>query len=175
MLRRNIAEGEFYMMMGMPAVLLPREGETLVDYWVSFSPAAPFFGIDWRFEEMMWGAVSPQVFAPTRESATVLTEGNIEDAEFEDVAEAVGAAEEAAPEPAVVPAPAANDDLTRMRGVGPKLAAELNEMGLTSFAQIAELTEENLQQISAKLTAFKDRPMRDDWVGQARSLMGGHA
>ncbi len=171
MLRRTIAEGEFYMMMGIPAVLLPREGETLVDYWVSFSPAAPLFGIDWRFEDMMWGAVSPQVFAPTRESATVLTEGHIEDAEFEDVTEAVGAADEAA----AAPAPAADDDLTRMRGVGPKLAAELHEMGLTSFAQIAELTEENLQQISNRLTAFKDRPMRDDWIGQARSLMGGHA
>jgi len=76
----------------------------------------------------------PQV-APVEEAAPVV----------EAVAEAEPApAEEAAPVP---PAVAAPDDLTLIEGIGPKSAAALNENGITTFAQVAAMTAEQLEQI----------------------------
>jgi len=69
-------------------------------------------------------------------------------------------------------APASADDLKQIRGIGPKLERELNGLGLYTFAQIASLTEGNLEWIDANLTAFKGRSVRDDWVGQASALLG---
>ncbi len=89
-------------------------------------------------------------------------------------------APEATPEPAgdgapallYASAPASADDLKQIRGIGPKLERELNGMGLYTFAQMASLTETNLEWIDANLTAFKGRSVRDDWVGQASALLG---
>ncbi|WP_316013956.1 hypothetical protein [Roseobacter sp. HKCCA0434] len=147
-------------MQSLPQILAPRRGETVIDYWMSLSPAAPLFGIDWRFSPMFWHGPAETRHMPAAESAALLTEGD----PMEAVEAATDAMEDAADEAA--------DDLTQLKGVGPKLAAELNEMGLTTFAQIAEMTEANIQELSAQLSAFRDRPMRDDWVGQARKLMG---
>jgi predicted flap endonuclease-1-like 5' DNA nuclease len=66
-------------------------------------------------------------------------------------------------------APAAVDDLTRLFGVGPKLAAALAERGVTAFAQIAAWTEAELSEIDAALN-LRGRALRDDWVGQAKGL-----
>ncbi len=71
---------------------------------------------------------------------------------------AVAAAEELTPEP---------DDLTRMVGIGPKLAAGLAERGITRFAQIAQWGEEDLAAIDKALD-LKGRAVRDAWVAQAR-------
>lgn len=81
------------------------------------------------------------------------------------------AAPAAAPAPA--PAPAAGDDLTRIKGLGPKLAALLGEFGITSFAQIATWTPEEIERIDAKLGRFAGRITRDQWVEQARLLAAG--
>lgn len=80
-----------------------------------------------------------------------------------------------APTPA--PAPAGGDDLTRIKGLGPKLAALLNSLGVTSFAQIAGWTEADIDRIDAQLGSFQGRIRRDSWVEQAKFLtqddMGG--
>lgn len=52
-------------------------------------------------------------------------------------------AEEAAP---AVGAAAAPDDLTLIEGIGPKSAAALNQAGITTFAQVAAMTAEQLEQ-----------------------------
>lgn len=52
-------------------------------------------------------------------------------------------AEEAAP---AVGAAAAPDDLTLIEGIGPKSAAALNQAGITTFAQVAAMTAEHLEQ-----------------------------
>ncbi|MGB3165472.1 MAG: helix-hairpin-helix domain-containing protein [Alteraurantiacibacter sp.] len=62
------------------------------------------------------------------------------------------------------------DDLTRMKGVGPKLAANLREQGITSFAQIAAWTDADIDRVDAQLGRFEGRIRRDDWVEQARFL-----
>jgi predicted flap endonuclease-1-like 5' DNA nuclease len=80
----------------------------------------------------------------------------------------------ARPEPAVAapaPAPAATgDDLTRIKGLGPKLAALLNSLGITSFAEIARWSEADIDRIDAQLGAFEGRIRRDSWVEQAKFL-----
>ncbi|MDP4575880.1 hypothetical protein Q9K02_12075 [Qipengyuania sp. G39] len=66
-----------------------------------------------------------------------------------------------------------SDDLTRIKGVGPKLAALLREQGVTGFAQVAAWTEEDIDRIDPTLGRFEGRIRRDDWVGQARLLADG--
>ena len=65
------------------------------------------------------------------------------------------------------------DDLTRIKGVGPKLAATLESLGVTSFAQIASWDEAEIDRIDAQLGRFEGRIRRDDWTGQARLLADG--
>lgn len=77
-----------------------------------------------------------------------------------------------APEPASAPAAAA-DDLSRIKGLGPKLQKLLPELGITTFAQIAALTEADLAELDTKLGAFAGRPAKDNWVEQAKFLAAG--
>lgn len=72
------------------------------------------------------------------------------------------------------PAPAPEgDDLTRIKGLGPKLARLLADLGVTRFDQIAAWTEADLAAIDPKLGAFAGRPARDAWVEQAKLLVAG--
>ncbi len=63
----------------------------------------------------------------------------------------------------------AADDLTKLVGIGPKLAASLAEQGVTSFAQIAAWTADDMAKVDAALS-LKGRAARDAWVAQARRL-----
>lgn len=63
------------------------------------------------------------------------------------------------------------DDLTRISGVGPKLAKKLNQAGVTRFVQIAELSDEAIAQLEREVVRFNGRIKRDDWPGQARQFM----
>ena len=65
------------------------------------------------------------------------------------------------------------DDLTLIKGVGPKLAATLQSLGITSFAQIAAWDDAEIDRIDAQLGRFEGRIRRDDWTGQARLLASG--
>ena len=77
------------------------------------------------------------------------------------------------PRPTVKVSDGNGDDLTRIKGVGPKLAATLESLGVTSFAQIAEWDEAEIDRIDAQLGRFEGRIRRDDWTGQARLLADG--
>jgi predicted flap endonuclease-1-like 5' DNA nuclease len=65
------------------------------------------------------------------------------------------------------------DDLLRLKGVGPKLAAMLNERGITRFDQIAKLSEGQVETIDASLGAFRGRFERDRIQEQAGYLARG--
>ena len=82
-------------------------------------------------------------------------------------------APEPEPAPAPAPRPGAGDDLTRIKGLGPKIAALLGGFGITTFAQIAAWTPEEVERIDAKLGRFSGRITRDQWVEQARLLAAG--
>jgi predicted flap endonuclease-1-like 5' DNA nuclease len=68
--------------------------------------------------------------------------------------------------PAVEPL---GDDLTRLSGIGPKLASALADRGITTFAQLAAWTEEHAAAFDAELS-LKGRVARDAWVEQAKRL-----
>ena len=85
---------------------------------------------------------------------------------------AVPVVAEAASEAALA---AEGDDLTRIKGLGPKLSRLLGELGVTRFDQIAAWTEADIAAIDARLGAFAGRPTRDAWVEQARLLVAGDA
>lgn len=165
-----------------------REDETLFEYLTSFSPFAPFFGVPYRFAGLLrldTGAEAPaprkggRLKADAEDTATV--ESSV--APPPSAAEAIAPSEVAAPaEAAEAPAqpvmlrgaaPDRADDLTQIKGVGPKLATELNEMGIYTFEQIAKMSETDLAWVSENLTAFRNRPQRDDWAGQAARLLKG--
>lgn len=65
------------------------------------------------------------------------------------------------------------DDLLMLKGVGPKLAALLNERGLTRFDQIASLSSGQVEAIDVELGAFRGRFARDRIVEQAHYLARG--
>jgi predicted flap endonuclease-1-like 5' DNA nuclease len=65
------------------------------------------------------------------------------------------------------------DDFQQMKGVGPKFAARLNELGLTRYDQLARLTENEVARLDAQLGPFKGRLMRDRVVEQAGYLARG--
>lgn len=85
-------------------------------------------------------------------------------------------------EPAPAPIPASPavaapsddaDDLLKLKGVGPKLGALLTELGVTRYAQIAGWSDSDIAAIDAKLGNFKGRPVRDQWIDQAKYLAAG--
>ena len=65
------------------------------------------------------------------------------------------------------------DDLERLKGVGPKLAALLAAHGLTRFEQIAKLTDSEVERLDDDLGAFRGRLRRDRVVEQANYLARG--
>lgn len=86
------------------------------------------------------------------------------------VGEAVQVAADLVP---LMPRPRAGDDLTRIKGLGPKIADQLATLGVTTFAQIAAWDEAEIDRIDAQLGRFQGRIRRDDWPGQAKLLAAG--
>jgi predicted flap endonuclease-1-like 5' DNA nuclease len=74
---------------------------------------------------------------------------------------------ELAPAPEPVAAPAIPDELTRIVGIGPRLAAALAKEGVTTFAQLAAWTADDLATFDKALD-LKGRAVRDAWVAQAK-------
>ena len=64
------------------------------------------------------------------------------------------------------------DDLTRISGVGPAIVKKLHALDVTSFAQIAAWTPEDVADMDEKLS-FKGRIDRDDWLVQAAEFAKG--
>lgn len=65
------------------------------------------------------------------------------------------------------------DDLVKLKGVGPKLAAMLNQRGIVRFDQIAKLTPDQVETLDESLGAFRGRFTRDRIVDQADYLARG--
>lgn len=76
-------------------------------------------------------------------------------------------------EPALEKEQQAADDLRKIKGIGPKLAALLQSLNVTHYAQIAAWTDSDLDDLDGKLGAFAGRPRRDNWIEQARLLSSG--
>lgn len=86
------------------------------------------------------------------------------------VAEGAKAAPKAEPKKSA--ASTTGDDLSKITGVGPVMVKKLNDAGVSTFAEIAAWSPEQVAEIDEKLN-FKGRIERDGWIAQAKELMKG--
>lgn len=206
------------------AKIFPDGEETMVEYWMSWSPMAPMFGYKYRFADFAMdlpgmtksaapAPVKPSEVKPTtakapapakkpvaakKPAAPVIPKANgAATPKADGAAKAAPVAEKPAPKPAapVAPEPAAEaapkaaaapapvaekkpakvakakkDDLTKIKGIGPKLATLLNEHGVTQFSEIAAWSAKDVAKWDEKLGSMPGRIERDEWVSQAASL-----
>lgn len=61
-----------------------------------------------------------------------------------------------------------HDDLKQIFGIGPVTEKTLNKLGITSYSQLAELKQHDIDKIAEALQIFPGRIERDNWVGGAR-------
>lgn len=157
-----------------------KPGEDAFRYWISFFPTAPLFGVEWRFspfaeEPIEAGSVKivpEQASEPVPVSAD--PEPSVEVPTVEAAAFSIVPDAEAEPEgdaDPVATSPETPDDLKLIKGIGPGLEKQLNELGIYTFAQISTMDNEKLAWLDENLTTVKGRYLRDDWVGQASALM----
>ena len=67
---------------------------------------------------------------------------------------------------------ASADDLTAIKGLGKVKAAKLVAAGVTSYAQIAAWSDDDIAEMGLVSNTSPGQIRREDWVGQARSLAG---
>jgi predicted flap endonuclease-1-like 5' DNA nuclease len=68
--------------------------------------------------------------------------------------------------------PPAEDDLTKIKGIGPKYAAALKEIGIRRFAEIAAWSDNDVLRVADKLRAPPSRIRNAGWIEAARALSG---
>lgn len=115
--------------------------------------------------------VAAEVIEATTEAAAERVEDAIEvvEAMTGPLVETAPEAVEVVTEPAVVVA----DDLTRLTGIGPKLAGLLAERGVTRFADIAAWTADDVAAFDRDMKLM-GRIDREAWIAQARRYAGDH-
>lgn len=83
------------------------------------------------------------------------------------------AAETSVEAKAAEPAPAAKsegtDDLTKMKGLGKVMAEKLEAEGVTTFAEIAAMSDADIEALEEKIGA-KGKFEKNEWVAQAKDL-----
>ena len=63
----------------------------------------------------------------------------------------------------------AADDLTALAGVGPKMADKMNAAGITSFAQLAAMTEEAIAALEAEKGKITTPAKWAKWTAEAKT------
>ena len=64
------------------------------------------------------------------------------------------------------------DDLQVIKGVGPFIEEKLNALGITTYRQIANMNAKLEKQVNEAIEFFPGRVARDQWVAQAKILLG---
>ena len=64
-----------------------------------------------------------------------------------------------------------SDSLSNIKGIGPFIEEKLNMLGITTYAQLAEMDEEMMDRVNEAIEFFPGRVKRDRWVEQARGLV----
>ncbi|MGR3494229.1 hypothetical protein [Citreimonas sp.] len=77
------------------------------------------------------------------------------------------------PETLDAPRGGSGDDLKKIKGVGPKLAENLNAAGVYHYDQIAGWSADEVAWVEDNVDGAKGRIIRDDWVAQAKTLSAG--
>ncbi|WP_373512559.1 50S ribosomal protein L17 [Persicitalea sp.] len=92
-------------------------------------------------------ANAPEEIQAAEETVEVEAAAPTETTEVEETAEVAETPVAAAPEAAAEEASAEPDDLTKVEGIGPKIAEVLTEAGLDTFAKVADSTPEAIREI----------------------------
>jgi len=74
------------------------------------------------------------------------------------------------PAPLLAPRGGVADNLKQIKGIGPKIEASLNGLGVFHFDQIAGWSKANIDWVDGQL-AFKGRIRRERWVEQAGAMI----
>ncbi len=61
--------------------------------------------------------------------------------------------------------------VTAIKGIGPVIAGILAKHGITSVAEIAALSDDDIDRLGAFMPVYPDRIRGDNWVEQARALL----
>ena len=62
------------------------------------------------------------------------------------------------------------DKLTDINGIGPVIEEKLKAMGITTFQQVADFTDADVERIDGELN-FKGRIEREEWISQAKAIV----
>jgi predicted flap endonuclease-1-like 5' DNA nuclease len=66
------------------------------------------------------------------------------------------------------------DDLTVIRTITPQAQQQLNNLGILTFAQIGSWDDDAIIATAKRLGVSPGKIYQEDWMGQARRLMGGY-
>ncbi|MCU9847125.1 hypothetical protein OEZ60_03820 [Defluviimonas sp. WL0024] len=80
---------------------------------------------------------------------------------------------DASPERLAAPRNGRADDLQLIKGVGPAIEEQLNEIGIWHFDQIASWKARDIAFVDSLMVGFHGRITRDEWVKQAKILARG--
>jgi predicted flap endonuclease-1-like 5' DNA nuclease len=72
---------------------------------------------------------------------------------------------------AMVGAPKLVLGLRRIRGIGPGYQRSLEQFGITRVQQVAAWSDADVRDFAEKLKIRADRIVKEDWIGQAKSLL----
>lgn len=99
-------------------------------------------------------------------------QGQDKEADSAAISAAAVAAVEGAQELVAAPLGASDDadDLQQIKGIGPKIAGILNELGIRQFEQIAAWSATDVDWVNERLK-FKGRIEREEWIPQAKALL----
>ncbi len=144
--------------------------------WLAFGAAASV-GVTWWWMTRWTKAVNLEAMTPFKPLASALEVVEpspapevVAEPNPEPAAPAIVAKAPPAPKPAPV-IPAEPADLTRLVGIGPKLADALAARGVTQFSHIAAWTADDLAKVDTELKLL-GRAARDAWVAQAKRFAG---
>lgn len=66
--------------------------------------------------------------------------------------------------------PVPKDDLKLISGIGPSLEKKLNQQGISTFTQLANLRDKDIDSLEKTIIRFPGRIKREKWVEQAKEL-----
>ncbi|MBM1814338.1 endonuclease [Pseudosulfitobacter pseudonitzschiae] len=135
---------------------------------------------DWKYEKLAEAAPAkaapakkaPAKKAPAAKAPAAKAAAN-KDADAAATTKRAPVAADGKPEMLDAPREGGADDLKQIKGVGPKLEALLNEMGIYHFSQVAGWRKKEVEWADQNLVGFKGRVSRDEWVKQAKVLAKG--
>jgi large subunit ribosomal protein L21 len=113
------------------------------------------------------GELEREVSAPTKTPAAAGAATSTPAADTSPAAHTPPAAD-TSPSPVVTAA----DDLTAIRGLGKVKVAKLVAAGVTTYAQVAAWSDEDIAGYGLQTNTSPGQIKREDWVGQAKALAG---